>query len=176
MALPLIASLAASVLPSIIGYFDDDAGKAAEKVGRVVQGVLGTDDPTDAARMIQADPALAAKLRERLMDLQIELERERTKRIESVNKTMQAEQQAKHWWSSAWRPFWGFCSAVAFLGVAGLCCWLGYKAIVAGDPKALAMIPQLITSFAALFAIPGAILGVASWHRGKEKRVMAGER
>jgi hypothetical protein len=176
MALATLATIAASVLPSIIGYFDDNAGKAAEKVGRVVQGVVGVDDPTEAARLIQADPALAARLRERLMDLQIEMERERTKRIERVNETMQAETQAKHWWSSAWRPFWGFCSALAFLAVAGLCCWLAYQAILEGKPEALAMIPQLITAFAALFAIPGAILGVASWHRGVEKRIRAGGR
>jgi hypothetical protein len=32
------------------------------------------------------------------------------------------------------------------------------------------MIPQLVGAFATLFAIPGAILGVTAWHRGKEKR------
>lgn len=39
----------------------------------------------------------------------------------------------------------------------------------------MALIPQLIGAMAALFATPMAILGVASWHRGKEKRALAGE-
>jgi TRAP-type C4-dicarboxylate transport system permease small subunit len=77
--------------------------------------------------------------------------------------------------SSKWRPIWGIVSAAAFFVVCCLCCWLGFIAVSSGNINALNMIPQLITAFAALFSIPGAILGVASWHRGKEKRIQAGE-
>lgn len=88
----------------------------------------------------------------------------------AVNVTMQAEAKSEHWPQWSWRPFWGFSSALAFICVAGLCCLLAYTAVVGGKPEAMAMIPQLVGAFTGLFAIPGAILGVTAWHRGKEKR------
>lgn len=88
----------------------------------------------------------------------------------AVNITMQAEAKSEHWPQWSWRPFWGFSSALAFLFVAGLCCVLAYQAILGGRPESIAMIPQLVAAFATLFTIPGAILGVTAWHRGKEKR------
>jgi len=97
-------------------------------------------------------------------------EQEDTKKMETVNTTMQTETQAKAWWSSAWRPFWGFTSAIAFLVVCVFVCILAYRAIMKGDANALAMIPQFLTSIAMLFSIPGAILGVTAWHRGKMQR------
>ncbi|KKM97252.1 hypothetical protein LCGC14_1169960 [marine sediment metagenome] len=97
-------------------------------------------------------------------------EREDTAKMETVNATMQSETKASKWWSSAWRPFWGFTSAIAFLVVSIFVCVLAYKGIIEGDANALAMIPQFITSIAMLFAIPGGILGVTAWHRGKMQR------
>ncbi len=60
--------------------------------------------------------------------------------------------------------------------VAALVCLLAYKAVIGGRPEAMVMIPQLVAMFATLFAIPGGILGVTAWHRGKEKieRVKSG--
>lgn len=88
----------------------------------------------------------------------------------AVNQTMQTEAKSEHWPQYSWRPFWGFVSGGAFGFVVGLCCYLGFKAVIGGNPQALAMVPQLVTAFSTLFAIPGAILGVTAWHRGKEKR------
>lgn len=88
----------------------------------------------------------------------------------AVNETMQAEAKSEHWPQYSWRPFWGFVSGGAFLVVVVLCCWLAFKAVSGAKPDALTMIPQLVTSFTGLFAIPGAILGVSAWHRGKQKR------
>ena len=88
----------------------------------------------------------------------------------AVNQTMQIEAKAEHWPTYSWRPFWGFVSGTAFLLVAGLCCFLGWQAVAEKQSEALAMIPQLVTAFAALFAIPGAILGVTAWHRGAMQR------
>ena len=96
--------------------------------------------------------------------------------IESVNKTMREEGKSDKWWTSAWRPYWGFISGTAFLFVCVLVCILAYKAVLGGKPDAMAAIPQLIGAFAALFAIPGAILGVTAWHRGQLQRVRAGEK
>lgn len=95
--------------------------------------------------------------------------------LAQINQTMRAESASDKWWVSGWRPFWGFVSALAFAIVAALVCWLGYQAVRTGNQDALRMVPDLVTAMAMLFGIPGAILGVASWHRGKEKRIRAGE-
>lgn len=88
----------------------------------------------------------------------------------AVNQTMRAEARSDKWPQYSWRPFWGFISGIAFGFVVALCCVLAYMAVVGGKPDALVMIPQLVAAFSALFAIPGAILGVSAWHRGAEKR------
>lgn len=88
----------------------------------------------------------------------------------AVNQTMQAEGRSEHWMQWAWRPLWGIISAFAFLLVVILCGVLAIIGIVAGKAEALVMIPQLVMAFTGLFSIPGAILGVTAWHRGKEKR------
>ncbi|MEJ1436564.1 MAG: 3TM-type holin [Candidatus Sedimenticola sp. (ex Thyasira tokunagai)] len=172
---PLLG-IALQALPSLVGMFDDDAGEVAEKAAGVVASVLGTTDPAEARRRLEANPEIALQLKEALYNFQIQIEREKTKRLQSVNQTMQAETQAKHWWSSAWRPFWGACSAVVFfLAVIGILILAG-KAVTTGNQAAINMIPTLVTNLTLLFGVPGAILGVASWHRGKEKRIQAGER
>ena len=102
---------------------------------------------------------IAAKLEEGQISLAV-----------AVNTTMQAEAKSEHWPQYSWRPFWGFISAIAFLFVVVLCCYLAYKGVLMGKPEALTMIPQLVFAFAGLFGIAGAILGVASWHRGAQKR------
>ena len=95
--------------------------------------------------------------------------------IDSVNQTMRVEVQQGHPWAGAWRPFWGFCSAVAFfVAVAGIIGLTAY-AISTKKPGLLSSVPGLISSLAMLFSVPGAILGVASWHRGQKQRIEAGE-
>lgn len=89
--------------------------------------------------------------------------------IEQVNKTMRSESRSDKWWQSGWRPFWGFASGLAFFVIAIMVCILAYQAVLGGNPNALSMIPQFITTMATLFAIPGAILGITSWGRNKEK-------
>ena len=72
--------------------------------------------------------------------------------------------------------FWGFASALAFVGLVIMVGFLAHAAIMKGNQNAMTMIPQIISAATMLFGIPAAILGVASWHRGKEKRIIAGEK
>ncbi|MCM8594089.1 glycoside hydrolase family 108 protein [Accumulibacter sp.] len=70
--LPLIplVSLAASVVPELIGLFAGQrAGEVATKVAEVVREVTGTDDPQAAAEAIKLDPAKAAELQVRLAEI-----------------------------------------------------------------------------------------------------------
>ncbi|MFT6915619.1 MAG: hypothetical protein ACJAWL_001929 [Motiliproteus sp.] len=88
---------------------------------------------------------------------------------------MRVEATSENWWSSAWRPFWGFVSATAF-GIISIAITVFFAILAYKDPsEAIKTLPTFITSLAALFAIPGAILGVSAWHRGQAQRIRAGE-
>lgn len=153
-------------------------GKVAEALGLTsdaspdqVQQALATSSPETLIRLrqIEADIVqanLTAGVRHHEIDADT---------IGHVNKTMQTEAQTGHPWSGAWRPVWGFSSAAAFfiavLGILGLTAY----AISTRQTDLLKEIPNLIFQLAALFSIPGAILGVASWHRGQMQRAQAGE-
>jgi hypothetical protein len=163
-------------------------GPGGAAIGTLVAEVLGTDDKPES--MAKALENVTPDQRARLLEIQennrTELQKLTLQKaisdneldattISDVNQTMRVETQQGHKWSGAWRPFWGFASAVAFvLAVIGIFTLAGY-AIYTRDSELLEEIPSLIMQLAALFAIPGAILGVASWHRGKKQRIEAGE-
>lgn len=142
-------------------------------VKAISEAILGKPDgtETDIALALQgATPEMLVKIKdaehtfkEKMRKLDIDL-------LGMVNETMQSESKSENWWTSGWRPYWGFVSGTAFLFVCVLVCYLMYEAVIGGKPDMMAMIPQVIGSFAALFAIPGAILGVTAWHRGKMQR------
>jgi roadblock/LC7 domain-containing protein len=96
--------------------------------------------------------------------------------LATVNATMVAEinnSANEAWYQKAWRPANGFCVAAgSFVGVVATCL-LFYQAIIAKDVTALNAMPQLATALALILGVPGAAVGIASWHRGKEKRTAA---
>ena len=106
----------------------------------------------DVRAAITGAEALDSQTQLKLESIGLELESVAQQLPMAVNQTMQAESKSEHWPQYTWRPFWGFISAIAFGFVVGLCCFLGYKAVIGGDPSALTMIPQLVSAFAALFA------------------------
>ena len=63
--------------------------------------------------------------------------------------------------------FWGFVFLYAVI--------LAY-AVATGNTELIAQTPMILGSFAALMVLPASILGVASYHRGVEKRILAGEK
>lgn len=139
-----------------------------------------TGDPESSIDVISnaarnATPEQLAALTAANNDFIVKLEELDVERLAVVNQTMQAESKSEHWVQYSWRPFWGVVSALAFLGLVIAVGVLAYEAIQKGNQNAMVMIPQLISSATMLFGIPAAILGVASWHRGKEKRIRAGE-
>ncbi len=137
-------------------------------------GAGDDQSPLEMASAIEQCPELLEKIKQIAAEKEIALAQEVSKQIESVNQTMRVEASG-HAWASMWRPFWGFASAVAFflcvLGIIGL---LGY-AIYKNNIDFINAIPALVMAVTALFSIPGAILGVSAWHRGKMQRVEAGE-
>ena len=148
--------------------------------GDLLANALGVEnEPAAIEHALNTDPEALVKVRQAELDHKSELVRIAAEvdlgTIREVNATMRAESASEHWPQWSWRPFWGFVSAFAFLVLCVFVCMLAWKAINTGDMNAITMIPQLIISFTGLFGIPLAILGVASWHRGKEKRIRAGE-
>lgn len=160
-------------LPTLGGAL---AGPAGAAVGKVLAAkVTGRADApaADLNKLLTENAEALAKARKLEMDheevlFKATVEAE-TKLVESVNQTMRAEGQSEHWPQWSWRPFWGFVSALAFGAVCVYTLILMDLAIRQHQPDALRAIPDLISSMTMLFAIPGGILGVASWFRGKSK-------
>jgi hypothetical protein len=138
------------------------AGAAIEVVAALGKAFgLGSDpDPVKLATAMLSDPEARLKVVMAENNYNIEV-------IKQVNETMRSENASEHWPTYSWRPFWGFISAISFMIVCSAVCYLGYQAIIMKDTTALTNITQIIASFATLFAIPGAILGIASWKRGQ---------
>lgn len=169
-------------------------GPAGSVAGELISSVFGTAPEPDAVlEAIKKDPESVLKFKEIELNHKVELEKiyleserarlaaetqqiqEETKQLESVNQTMRVEAATEKWWVSGWRPYWGFISATAFFFVCLLACYLAYEAVMGKDPNAIMMVPNIIFAMTTLFGIPGAILGIASWHRGKKQRALAGE-
>lgn len=139
-------------------------GPAGGAIGTLIASILGTDATPDAVHAaILADPAAALKLAQYESDNKVKMQgmllahadnivAADTQAIVAVNATMQAETKSEHWASWLWRPFNGFIFGATFLGV--------YFVLP------LAKIPVPVIPFEAWTAM-GAILGVASWFRGK---------
>lgn len=153
-------------------------------LGSIIAAAFGSEPkPDKVLEAIQKDLQAAVKLQEIQSNEKVRLQeivsqqaivglQEETKRLSEVNQTMRAESQSEHWPQWLWRPLWGMISAAAFFVICCFVCYLAYKAVMGGIPEAMQMIPQFIGAMTMLFSVPGAILGVASWHRGQQKREM----
>lgn len=160
-----LVEIVKSVLPFVGTALGGPLGAAA---ATFVAGKLGMSDSSigavsDAISTLVGNPDQIAKMKEidnefklHLATLGYEsiekLEEFNTRNIEAVNKTMQSETISDHWPSYSWRPFCGFIFGVTFFGV--------YFVL----PLAKLPIPTIPSE--AWLAI-GAVLGVASWFRGK---------
>lgn len=152
-------------------------------LGSMIASVFGgnADDPASLNRAIQANPEAAVKLKEIEANHKAELERiamqrasnelaADTARIASVNQTMQAESKSGGL-PAFWRPFWGIISAIAFfIQVSAISYLLVYK------PEQAGVAISALSSLSIFWGVPLAILGVSAYHRGVEKRTMAGEK
>lgn len=129
----------------------------------LMRKVAGSDEKTpieQVAATIDADPQLFLELKRLSIESEVQMAQISAGKLETVNQTMREESRSEKWPQYSWRPFNGFCFPLAVLAiyfVLPIC-----KATVPAVPEWVWM---------------GwlAILGVATWDRGKEKRVKAGE-
>ena len=140
----LVGGLMDSVLKETVGYSDED--------------LKGIPDGAKA-ELIHQNPELLAALKTKAMELEATIAGEKTKNMEQVAGTMQAELQSGKWYQRAWRPFNGFMFPIAVLACyVGVPIWAWhYNALVHVE------VPQT------LWMIWGGVMGVAVYGRNKEK-------
>ncbi len=91
--LPLVA-IATAVIPDLIKLLaGDKADKIANTVEKVIAATTGTTDPVQVQRQIEADPAIAAALREKLAAIALEETRLQNER-ETAARTAQLQSEA----------------------------------------------------------------------------------
>lgn len=156
-----IAGIVGKAAPLLSTLLGGPAG-AALSVGGMIASALGTGNTPEEVAIALRDPESMMKLREIEARRQVELEGLATdlakaqlqagaQAIGNVNTTMQAEAAAEHWPTYSWRPFIGFMFG-AYIGSMWVLPLFG---------KAPAPLSADLT-----LAV-GAILGVASWFRGR---------
>lgn len=138
-------------------------GPAGASVGAMIASALGTGaTPMEVQQALVTDPAAAVKLKEIESARQVQLQAlmvdhakaeiaAQVANASDVNTTMQAEAAAEHWPTYAWRPFIGF-----MFGCYVASMWL----LPLFGKQPVALTPDLTLAV-------GAILGIASFYRGK---------
>ena len=128
MPLIPIAMALAQFAPMIAGWLGGSkAEDVATKVVGVAQAVTGQSAPDAALAALQADPDLALQFQKAVIEQQAQLAQivADVQKSElaadqadtaAVNQTMQVEAKADHWPTYSWRPFVGFCFAIAWIG------------------------------------------------------------
>lgn len=156
-----------SIAPTVANYVLPGSGSLVEGLLRSVTN--NNDSPIEElAEQVQNNPELYIKFQQLVMDQEIKLADIKAKRIESVNKTMRSESKSEHWPQWLWRPFNGF-----LFGTTIFCVYFVIPiANVMFDPEPSIPIPSIPEW---IWIGWGAVLGVTTWDRGKEKRIKAGE-
>ncbi len=158
--------------PSIASAILTGGATLPQLAYKAIQDATGIDVKTieqAQAAVESATPDQIYAIKQANYTFKLEMERLDVERLSIVNDTMRGESKSDKWWVSGWRPFTGFIFGLSFLAVTIFVCAITYKA-ASISPDPMSMIPQIIFNFTTLFAIPGGILGIASHHRGKEKR------
>jgi len=119
-----------------------------EEVEQAIQGLSGDQ----IVRLRELDNEYKKHLDDNKIQLQIEEIKADASNRSEVNQTMRAEAASEHWPTYSWRPFIGFEFGVLTLGV--------YFVL----PLCKIPVPTIPTEVWMAF---GAILGVASWYRGR---------
>lgn len=150
----------AAVAPTVANLVIPGSGSLLHTIMRSVTGDTAETPIEETAKKIEADPKLFLELQTKAMDHEARMADIEAKKLATVNATMQAESKSEHWAQWLWRPFNGFLFGLAIVAIYFVLPLMG---------KTLPTVPPSI------WIGWGAILGVTTWDRGKEKRAKAGE-
>jgi hypothetical protein len=146
--------------PTVANLALPGSGLLVETLMRHVTGD-GPETPIDAvAAKIEADPKLYLELQRLALEREIKLREFDSADLAAVNVTMQSESGSAHWPQWSWRPYNGFLFGTAVVLIYFVLPLLA---------KPVPTVPEWI------WIGWGAILGVTTWDRGKEKRIQAGD-
>lgn len=123
-----------------------------DKTTDAIKQALGGATPEQMLALKEADQTFALQMQTLGFKQISDLEGFAIQNASDINKTMQAETAAEHWPSYSWRPFCGFVFGTMFLG-----CYFVLPLLKLPVP----LVPM------EAWAAMGAVLGVASWFRGK---------
>jgi len=176
--IPIALTLAKQYLPSLVGRLaGDNAEKVAEQIVGRAQSITGEDDPQSALASLGANPELLLQYKESLIDLQIAELEEDTKRLETVNETMQEEYRSTDSFVRRWRPFYGYCVALSwFVQMTMFSIALAYTIVTnpAQLPTIITALAGIFTALAGLWGIALTVLGISVHQRSKDKQTAAG--
>ena len=157
----------------------EEFAPGGELVADLVRSVTGKSDLEEASQAVLADPTLLLELEKLAVERQrIVIEgrvariKEMTARLQSINETMRAEMQTDDNFRGRWRPYWGYVSGTAW-GVTALAFAIVIVLAGAGVDGAAEALPAIAQGFADMSVFWGvalAVLGVAVWSRGEEKK------
>lgn len=157
--IPILPTLITAI-PSIIKLFDkDEKDEGVKELTSTVltqaSELLGVEvkSKEELLSHLNSNPDEVLKLKEMETNVEKELIKFDANTISEVNETMRTESKSEHWIQYSWRPFIGFSFGFYLNSL-----WL----LPLFDKVATAMSVDMILTI-------GAILGVASWHRGMEK-------
>lgn len=182
--LPIALALA-QFAPMIAGLLGGPkAEDVASKVVGVAQSITGQSSPDAALAALQSDPNLSFQFQKAILDNQFEIEKlaqelsiaelqADSANVAVINQTMQAETKSEHWASYTWRPFIGFCYGVEGVMTAStvMASYVGVMFFKV-DPAVLSYIPPMLGAMVGIMGVQSAVLGIASYFRGK---MQAGE-
>jgi len=162
--IPIAISLASKFAPMLIDRLaGNTAGKVAEQVIGIAQKVSGKADPKEAHDDIMANPELHVEFEKASMNLEIEIAREDTKRLVSVNETMREELKAGGI-KGFWRPFNGMLFGIT-LFIDNILAQMVLMFVNTKYNLELSWDPVN----PAIYIFWAGVLGVSAHSRGKEK-------
>ena len=144
----------AQLAPSLVKWFggSDKNVAVAQKAIDIATTLTGKGTGDEALKALQADPNLVLQYREAVLAQELDFQKIAVENAADINKTMQAETAAEHWPSYSWRPYNGF-----LYGTTIFACYFVL-------PLFKVPVPTVPTE---VWLGWSAILGVASWFRGK---------
>lgn len=149
--LPVIGTALGGPLGGIAAKFVTDKLGMPEASAKEVTAILSGLSPEKLQELQQHEQELQVKLAELGYHNVEAIAELNTRALEAVNKTMQAEAASEHWPTYSWRPFIGFMFG-AYIGSMWLLPLFGKQPVTLNPDLTMAV---------------GAILGVASFFRGK---------
>lgn len=148
-----------NIAPTVANLVMPGTGPLLHTLMRAVTGD-GESPIEKVAETIKADPKMYLELQRVSADREVRIRECESKDLETVNITMRAEGKSEHMPQWLWRPFNGFLFPLAIIAIYFVLPW---------TESEVPDVPQWI------WIGWGAVLGVTTWDRGKEKRLKAGE-